>query len=68
MNTRNAENVQEKPTHCFHCGVELPDPELPTAHPHGTNERLRIMQARARRGLPLRHPQDAGAVKGSTGA
>lgn len=50
--------VHDGPTHCFHCGARLPEPELPTTVPPGTNERIRVMMARAERGMPLTDPRD----------
>lgn len=48
-------------THCFHCGAKLPEPELPTTAAPGTNEKTRVMKARAERRMPLQNPNDWGA-------
>ena len=45
-------------THCFHCGAKLPEPELPTTAAPGTNEKIRVMQARVERGLSIDNPGD----------
>lgn len=51
---------QVGPTHCFHCGAKLPEPELPTVEPPGSNEKIRVMVARADLGLPLNDQGDRG--------
>lgn len=45
-------------THCFHCGAQLPEPELPTTALPGSDEKIRVMRARAERRMPLRNPDD----------